>query len=399
MIVRYIVHTANPLTQSHLTRYLNDLLSSMRLELLLSLVKAPIVETRKHIPGDIFSLQLHNGCLQTLDEDRLTIFESTGVPADLEIMARFEAGFLYECASWEILHDYVQHRLDALNGRAIAPLVQATLLKELRERFILRKSPWRREMETARIFLQSFVQRWFRTLARTHRSLESHRSVWQRILSLASEFVDSSVRGTSQGTRLSLVPRLERVTLSYQWTPLASGGNTGCREEMMITALISYCAELFNLPGYPEGLRILDFLAQAVEPWNVWIQLPTRPIRHNIQTGLFICMGSLSTVNTKICEGHPSRPRGRRYRLTCFERPANGLTSPQMLFSHDIDPQIELWDGPGLVTRKWALGGLEMEDLEQRKVDILVDTVRQSMELDEDQKDCMIEDIRAFPMT
>lgn len=109
MIITYTVHTAGPsLTQSYLTRYLDDLLSSMRLELLLHLVKAPIVESRKHVPGDIFSPQLHNGCLRTLDEDRLSIFEATGLPADLETMARLEGHFLYMCASWETLHDYVK---------------------------------------------------------------------------------------------------------------------------------------------------------------------------------------------------------------------------------------------------------------------------------------------------
>jgi len=394
-IITYIVHTASSsLTQEHNMRYLDDSLSSMRLELLLGLVKAPSVENRKHVPGDNFSHLLHDGCLRTLDEDRLNIFESTGRKADLRIVATFEGDFLYKCASWETLDYYVQNCLYVLNGRAIAPLVQAALF----ERFA-RRPPTRYRSETgvARAFLQNFVQRWFHTLARSHRSLESQKSVWQRIVWLASEFIDNPVRESPKATRLDSAPRYRADKLLYQWTPLASGGNTGWHAKLMITALVSYCTFFINLPEFSEGPRILGLLAQAAEPWNVWIELPSKSINRNIQTALFIRMGSLSTANSEIYEGHHSHPGGGCYRLTCIRHPANGSASPKLLFSVDIDPQVELRDGPGLMAREHARDPLRMARLEQRKVDVLVDAVRQSMKLDEDQKDCMIEGIRAFP--
>lgn len=77
-MISYSMGNANSsLAQSDPTSYVNDLLLSMRLELLLSLNKAPIVKSRKHVPGDIFSRRLYNGCLRTLGEDELLASEST----------------------------------------------------------------------------------------------------------------------------------------------------------------------------------------------------------------------------------------------------------------------------------------------------------------------------------
>jgi hypothetical protein len=86
-----------------------------------------------------------------------------------------------------------------------------------------------------------------------------------------------------------------------------------------------------------------------------------------------------------------------RYRLTCVEGPADRLASPKLLFSVNIDPSIVLWYGPKLILQEGpgVLGGTAK--LEHGKIEVLVDAVRQSMELDEGQKDCMIEGIRAFP--
>lgn len=394
MNITYARHTASPsLTQGQLTSYLDDLLSSMRLELLLGLVKAPIFESRKHVPGDIFSRQLQDGYLQTLDEDRLVTFESTGLKADLDIMADFEARFLWHCASRETLHGYVQKHLHALTGRAIAPLIQTSLLKRLAKEM---KTGYLLDSYTAIDLLQNFVQSWFHTLARTHRSFETHNSVWKWIVRLASGSIDIPGRESPNGTRLS-VTHSGPTRIFYQWTPLASGGTAGFHEERMINALVLYTEACFNLSGNSRGPHIIENLARILDPWNVWIGLPFDLSVRGTRTVLFIYTGSLSTATFKICQGHPSDSRGGRYRLTCVKRPANGLVSHKMLFSVNIDPSIELWDGPELIMREGARALQEMAIWEDGKLDVLVDAVRQSMELDEDQKDCMIEGIRAFP--
>lgn len=118
--------------QGTLTRYADDLLSSIRLELFLGLVETPIVESRKHIPGDIFLSQLHNGSLRLLDEDRLLMFELTALPYDLIPTARLESIFLYQCAKREALFDYIKGRLSVLDRRPIAPFVQYQFMDMIR---------------------------------------------------------------------------------------------------------------------------------------------------------------------------------------------------------------------------------------------------------------------------
>lgn len=71
------------------------------------------------------------------------------------------------------------------------------------------------------------------------------------------------------------------------------------------------------------------------------------------------------------------------YRLTCVGETANNSDSADVLFSVDIQSSI-------------ALASLRRLPLEQKQVDILIDAVRQSPKLDEDQEDRMIEGIRAF---
>lgn len=394
MIMTYAMHAAIPsLTQGQLTNYLNDLLSSMRLELLLGLVRAPIVENRKHVPGDIFSCQLQDGYLQTLDEDRLAIFESTGLNADLDTMAWLEANFLWHCASWEVLHGYVHRHIDALAGRAIAPLIQADLLERLARRT---RTRYRYESNAAIDLLQNFVQSWFHTLARTHRSFGTHNSVWQWIVRLVSGSIDVQGRESPNGTRLSLAHCHHRLPILYQWTPLTSGGTAGWHEERMITALVSYIISTFDFPGTSRGPRTLENLARIIEPWNVWIELSSKPRNRSIQTLLSINIGSLSTASSKKYQGHPSDSHGMRYRLTCVEGPADRSASPILLFSVDLDPSIVLWYGPKLIIQEGPgeLGGIAK--LEHGSLGVLVDAVRQNMELDENQKDCMIEGIRAF---
>lgn len=306
MNITYARHTASPsLTQGQLTSYLDDLLSSMRLELLLGLVKAPIFESRKHVPGDIFSRQLQDGYLQTLDEDRLVTFESTGLKADLDIMADFEARFLWHCASRETLHGYVQKHLHALTGRAIAPLIQTSLLKRLAKEM---KTGYLLDSYTAIDLLQNFVQSWFHTLARTHRSFETHNSVWKWIVRLASGSIDIPGRESPNGTRLS-VTHSGPTRIFYQWTPLASGGTAGFHEERMINALVLYTEACFNLSGNSRGPHIIENLARILDPWNVWIGLPFDLSVRGTRTVLFIYTGSLSTATFKICQGHPSDSR------------------------------------------------------------------------------------------
>lgn len=196
------------LNKDDLTSHLDDILSSMRLELLLSLVKAPIIENREHVPGDIFSHQLLDGCLLALDEDKLLCFESFGPQEDLRVMANFEANFLYDCAWWETLHDYIHSYLGALHRRAIAPLVQASLMRWIADhRFT--EHFW--STGRSQVLLLKSVQRWVPTLVRTRTLLDFHKFVWRCIVRLVPGYIDSLGTECPQGTSFSVSDKLRNV--------------------------------------------------------------------------------------------------------------------------------------------------------------------------------------------
>lgn len=75
--------------------------------------------------------------------------------------------------------------------------------------------------------------------------------------------------------------------------------------------------------------------------------------------------------------------------------PASEIHSPRLLFSLDIDSSIALYDDPKLLVRRYMHSESEAVPLAEWQLDVLVDTVRQSTKLDEDQKDRMVEGIRA----
>jgi len=272
----FVMCTAKPpLNQNHLTTYLDDLLSSMRLELLLDLVKAPIIESREHIPGDIFSNQLHNGCLRELDEDRLLTFESTGLQEDLQIIAEFESRILDTCARWETLYDFVEIRLSVSNGRVIAPLVQASLLNRIA---ISQPSDRGRLSSRGQMLLLKFVKRWVYALARRRRSKQFYNSVWQWIVLLVPGYDDGPRHEDPKGTRRSnfikSAPFLGGVRPSsyFQWTPLALDGITGRHEEILIKSLVRYGTYFAGVPRDHLAVGFFDSLVQIVDCWDVWIE-------------------------------------------------------------------------------------------------------------------------------
>jgi len=107
-------------------------------------------------------------------------------------------------------------------------------------------------------------------------------------------------------------------------------------------------------------------------------------------------MSSLCHSNFKRGAESLLDPRNARYRLTCIDETADDSDSWDLHFSVDMDPSLALYVGPEFTARRYARDPLKAIPLEQKQVDVLIDTVHQSMELEEDQKDCMIEGIRAF---
>jgi hypothetical protein len=389
-MISYTMGNANSsLAQSDLTSYANDLLLSMRLEVLLTLVKAPIVESRKHVPGDIFSRHLHNGCLRTLDEDELFIFETTGSREDQYIMATFEGKFLIRCAEWKTLHGYVQNRLSFSNGRAIAPLVQVSALEML----IRSLTFWSTHPEHVRdVLLLTSVERWVHALARSRLSLEFFKSVRRWALRLVPGFIDSSTHQSSKGTRHDFTegPGFNS-SVSFQWTPLGSDRITNWHEMIMTVALVQYSTRFVRLPKHDGDHGVLGRLARIMEPWDLWIELLAAYGSRYNRTSLFVRMVSLAIPKPKVGEEDPPDHRAVRYRVTCYKTSVHH----EPLSSVDLHPSIELYDGPVFEPRK-AHWHLRAEALEQKKVDVLIDAVRQSTELNEDQKDHMIEGIKAF---
>lgn len=114
--------------------------------------------------------------------------------------------------------------------------------------------------------------------------------------------------------------------------------------------------------------------------------------------GLFVRISSLSNGNLKMSAEHTSGFRAGHYRLAYTDNPANYSEPSKLLFSVDIDPAMALYDGPEFEPRKSLQQRLMAVLLEQRQIDVLIDAVRQSTKIDEDQKDCMIEGIRAFEL-
>jgi hypothetical protein len=392
-LVSYTIGTANPsLAQGELTNFMNDLLSSMRLELLLGLVKAPIIESRKHVPGNIFSSRLHNGSLRELDDDGLLTFESTGLPDDLAMMAKFEGHFLTNCFMWAQLHDYIKNHLSDFTGRPIAPLVQAVLLEEVAKYAIERTFWW---FFSGQVLLLNSVQRWVHTLTHTSRSLESYKSIWQWIARLVPGYVGSPRYDGPSGTRPRYV-KLGDQYLSFQWTPLASDDMTNWHEERMIMVLFMYVIRSISLPEGDENSGNVGRLARIMEPWNVWIELLSASGSRKDLTALFIRFGSATLASFMTGEEYASDSRAGRYRLACIDDSAIADGSSKLLFSVDIDSSIALYDGPVFVPRENEWQGLRAEALEQRKVDVLIDAVRQSTKLNEDEKDRMIDCIEAF---
>jgi hypothetical protein len=366
----------------------------MRLELLLGLVKAPIVTSRKHVPGDIFSPRLYDGCLQTLDEDELLIFESTGLEEDLRIMARFESEFVLACSGNEALHDWIQTRLRALNGRAIATIMHASLLS-ITAGHKLRFPDWWFYM--AQMFLLDSVQRWVHTLARRRRSDRFYNFVWKWIVRLVPGYNDSPRHERLKRTRVSIVKKLsQHLPICFQWTQLASDDITRRHEEILITALVSYGAHFVHLDSDHEVARVFERLEQVMEPWDVWIQMLSAKGRRHNRTALLVRMGSLFYPHRKEGAKPLPNPLGVRYRLACTMKTRNGNRSTKSAFSFDLDPSIALYDGPEYRARGHVHRLLRWPELEQRQIDDLIDAVRRCKVLDEEQKDCMVEGLRAF---
>jgi hypothetical protein len=350
-VINYAVGNVHSLlTPNDLTRYMDDFFISMRLELLLRLIKAPVVWDHNHVPGDILSHQTYNSRLDSLDEEKLLIFESTGLREDLITMATFEAELLYACAARESLHDYIRNRLGVLNGRAIAPLVQAAFFARVVDhRFTV--IPW--WSDKGRTLVLDSVQRWAHSLNRNCWLLECFKSVWREITRLVSGHDNPRDDGLTR-TRLDMFrfPRGGQL-LFCQWTPLASGDTTDWREKIMIEALIVYSTYFARLPRKSKGPSIFGHLVRIMEPWDVWIRVHVAK-----RTGLFVRMSSLSTTAPKTCEQHPSDPRGARYRLTCVGKPAKLNESLELLFSVDIQPSMRI-HGPETGGTTVGAGGVE----------------------------------------
>jgi hypothetical protein len=394
-MIRYSMGNPNSsLTQSDPTSYVNDLLSSMRLELLLSLNKAPIVESRKHVPGDIFSRRLYNGRLRTLGEDEFLTFESTEFNQDHVTMAKFEAHFLCNCASWEALYDYIGNRLGVTNGRASVPLVQTLML----QRIVGSNSthPWSWWYDMGEVLLLNCLQRWTHTLAHTHRSLEFYTSVWRLIGWLVPAFIGRPSHEDIKRTRLSMADlRLTGSSRYFQWTPLASDDITNQHEEIMIKALLAHRMHFDDIPEYAEERGIFDRSVQIMEPWDVWVEVLSASGCCKNRTVLLGRMSLRSTADLKKCE-HSTNRRDRYFRLVCFDELGNRGEHSKSFFSVDIDPLIEFWDTFHYADREDMDSPSQAAPSRQEPVGILIEAVRQSMELDEDQKNCMIEGIKAF---
>lgn len=165
----------------------------------------------------------------------------------------------------------------------------------------------------------------------------------------------------------------------------------------MITALFDDFVNSLQQEHIPDRLTFVGPLGRIAEHWNLWIEAPSTSGSSTSRTVLFVCSGSLMTSEfIGIGEQNSSDPAPRRYRPSCISSPTDDSDSSELLFSVDMDPSLELWRDDTSQCWRQVCASTKVRPLEQGQVDVLIDAVRQSMELDEDQKDCMIEGIRAF---
>jgi hypothetical protein len=298
------------------------------------------------------------------------------------------------------LYDFVQIRLCVSNGRAIAPLLQASLL-DLIPTNLSRDHIW--WISRGQVLLLSSVKRWMHALARRRRSKQFYDSVWQWIVRLVPGYDDSPRHEGPKGIRHSITRRRLRnfnrsrySPLCLQWTPLALDDVTGRHEESLVKALAFYGAHFVSFPRDREVVSTFDSLVQIMDCWDVWIELLSAKRRPHDRIAFLVRMSSLYHSNPKGRAEPLSDPWSARYRLTCINESVDDSDSPNLHFSVDMDPSLALYYGPEFMARGHASALLKAVPLEQKQVDVLIDAVRQSMELDEDQKECMIDGIRAF---
>jgi hypothetical protein len=151
-----------------------------------------------------------------------------------------------------------------------------------------------------------------------------------------------------------------------------------------------------SLPKYDELSSGLRRLARIMEPWNVWIELLSALGCRKDRTALFVRFGSTTLASFMTGEEYASDSRTGHYRLACIDKFAIADGSSKLLFSVDIDSSIALYYGPVFKPRENDWQSLQAEALEQRKVDVLIDAVRQSTKLNEDEKGRMVHGIKAF---
>lgn len=388
-LVRYALVTAYILsTLSDLKTFVDDLLSTMRLELLLALDEVPLLESREHIPGDIFSHQMHNGCLRLLDEDRLLNFELEGCPEDQTHMILLEARFLVECYVWGDPYNIVSAHLSPVDSRPFRRLVQARFLEE-----ICRIGGASTEANQLPVF--SSLQRWADALARRRKSSSLQNSVqrWfgQLILGRNSAKDEGTERTTPTRTDVST---LSGYRQKCQWMALGPDKITLRHEKFILDSLVHNLVFRVRKGPSPD-CDAVGRLARIMEPWDIWITVDVgwteeRQLFGGDRMALLIHMSSFAGANTDMLERRSTNASLARYRLLCLD-PAEISSPTKVIASLEMDLPLEFWYGDATLVQGYFLSDEQRgRELRQWQADTLIDGVRQSTELEQDQKNIMV---------
>jgi len=359
----------------------------MRLELLIGLVEAPIIESRELVPGDIFSHRTYNGHLRPIDEDRLLTFDLYGPQNGLDIMVEFEARCLRLCACWKTLDKVVEDRMSFMDRRPTGWRVQSFLLHN-----IIQEIPFWSLYQTE---LLDSVERQLYKLVGRRPPPGSRDSIGYWLSQMAygcNVMTDERIKSSK------LVGVDDRL---LQWTATRPSQNGDRQLTSMLGSLVMYAATLAG-PAPGKVLGAINKLGQIFDQWDVWSAVKGTVEEwaiagHQHYTTLFVRLSSACTMLNE----EPQRRTRSSTRGTCrlihyigSEAVARLHVPKDLVFLGHVDTSLDFRTIGLVASDIFYLGGPRR--LQPQVTDTLIDDVGRSTKLDQDCKDRMIEDLRAL---
>lgn len=403
-IIRYTVR-AN-ISKYDQTILHEDLLLSIRFEILSFKAPQPLHEQCRRIPGDLFSGKLLDGAVQLLDQDRFTQLEEDEPYGVQEFLVQAESMFWNESiiAAAPRLDTYLRDRMTALGKSHLGRHTLVTIWWQSAATLC-----WNLER---RAMLFDCIKLWSDELAREEKSVNLVEWIWRLLTGHAYT--------RPRQRPVALLGNSKDVDALFQWTSTC----TDKRSNLYVARFLRSCvknvlarySDIHDLPGVGE------FVRRMLGQWDVWTQLhfadrknstllsptvaPSFPTSEShgsssssaeasekCTTCVFIPVSdiydSLPKVNNQLV---PHLVQSSRIRLLHLS--GDGDDYKKVLCSHEVD--LAKTSGPKEITARRFDGKetfLTLPPLEQSQIDVLIQEVGRSMSLDQNQKDVLVKDI------